>query len=165
MWFGMVIALDAFVLMPNLPEPIQPITTPSWWKGLLAGFYGAIAEEVMLRLCVATLLIWLLGRRWRDNLPTPSPALLGTAVALSALLFGLAHLPAASGVWPLEPIVVARVLILNGLLGLGFGWIYVRRGLLCAMAASLPRTCWVPLPVTALVKRALIPKLTALVIT
>ena len=53
----------------------------------------------------------------------------------AALLFGAGHLPAAAQVWPLDAIVVARVLLLNALAGVVFGWLYWKRGLEVAMLA------------------------------
>ena len=35
----------------------------------------------------------------------------------------------------LTPLVIARTLVLNGLAGVVFGWLYWRRGLLAAMVA------------------------------
>ena len=58
-------------------------------------------------------------------------------MTVTALLFGLGHLPATAVVWPLTPLVVARALLLNGLGGLVFGWLYWRRGLLAAIVAHV----------------------------
>jgi hypothetical protein len=98
--------------------------------GFLASFYGGIAEEVQLRLFFVTLLAWAMlllagGARRRWHLPV--------AVVLAALAFGLGHLPAAAQLWPLDAVVVARTLVLNGIAGLVFGWFYVRHGLESAM--------------------------------
>ena len=57
------------------------------------------------------------------------------AIVVTALVFGIGHLPATAAVLPLTPLVVARALLLNGLGGLLFGWLYWRRGLLAAMLA------------------------------
>ena len=52
-----------------------------------------------------------------------------------AVLFGLGHLPATAAMVPLTTLVVARALVLNGLAGVVFGWLYWRRDLLAAMVA------------------------------
>jgi membrane protease YdiL (CAAX protease family) len=71
------------------------------------------------------------------------------AVLLAAIAFGAGHLPAAANVWPLDAVVVARTLLLNGIAGLVFGWFYVRHGLESAMlshfAADLVLHVFAPL--------------------
>ena len=99
------------------------VPQPSPWDGFWASFYGGIAEEVMTRLGMATVLAWALAR-WLGR-----RAALAVGVAGSALLFGALHLPAAAQVWPLTVLVVARTLTLNGVLGVMFGAAYVRHGL------------------------------------
>lgn len=59
----------------------------------------------------------------------PQGPALALSVGLAALLFGAAHLPAALQIFPSSPIVVARTLVLNPVLGVPFGWMFVRRGL------------------------------------
>jgi membrane protease YdiL (CAAX protease family) len=56
---------------------------------------------------------------------------------LAAVLFGLAHLPAAAGLVSLTVAAVAAVLILNVSAGLVFGWLYWRYGVLLGIAAHV----------------------------
>jgi membrane protease YdiL (CAAX protease family) len=58
------------------------------------------------------------------------------AIAVIAVAFGLAHLPtmAAIGV-PIDALVVTRSIVLNGVGGIAFGWLYWRRGLESAMVS------------------------------
>lgn len=130
-----VIALS-LVLDPLLPEPLQPIADPgagrSALNGLLASFYGGIAEELWLRLFVMTLLVWLatgFGRR------RPHPAVFWAAIVIAAVLFGIGHLPAAAKIWGLGEMVVVRTIVLNAIAGIAFGWLYWRRGIEMAMLA------------------------------
>ena len=81
------------------------------------------------------------------NLPMPLPVIVTIQVAQSAILFaiaifgglffagrvGLGHLPATSVVVPLTPLVITRAVVLNGLLGIAFGWLYWKRGLEAAI--------------------------------
>ena len=57
----------------------------------------------------------------------------------SALLFGAGHLPTTATLMPLTPLVITRALLLNGLGGIVFGWLYWKRGLLAAMLAHFSR--------------------------
>jgi hypothetical protein len=147
----LIVAIDP-LFAPHMPESLQPLPSGGAQAqahalaGFLASFYGGIAEEVQLRLFFVTLLAWGLcllggGARLRWHLLV--------AVVLAALAFGLGHLPAAAQVWPLDAVVVARTLVLNGIAGLVFGWLYVRHGLESAMlshfAADLVLHVFAPL--------------------
>ena len=58
------------------------------------------------------------------------------AIVLVAVAFGLAHLPATAAVGlELNALVVSRAIVLNGLGGIVFGWLYWRRGLESAMVS------------------------------
>jgi membrane protease YdiL (CAAX protease family) len=54
---------------------------------------------------------------------------------LVAIVFGAAHLPLAAQLTSLTPILVTTVITLNGVVALGFGYLYWRRGLESAMIA------------------------------
>ena len=78
-------------------------------------------------------LVWL-GRfvsKTADGRPTL--AVLWIANILAAVLFGLGHLPATAALVPLTPLVVTRAIVLNGLIGVGFGYLYFKHGLESAM--------------------------------
>jgi membrane protease YdiL (CAAX protease family) len=52
-----------------------------------------------------------------------------------AIIFGLGHLPAAFKLVEPSSFEVIRVLLLNGIPGIVFGWLYWSRGLWTAMTA------------------------------
>jgi len=114
----------------------EPVTAASLFLSLLAGlFYGGILEELLLRWGLMTLLIWIGWRVVQRGQGQPRPALAWTAIVLSALLFGIAHLPALAAIVTLTPLIVVRTILLNALGGLLFGWLYWRRSLEVAMVA------------------------------
>jgi membrane protease YdiL (CAAX protease family) len=80
-----------------------------------------------------TLLAWLghFVSKTADGRPTV--AVLWIANILAAVLFGLGHLPATAALLPITPLVVLRAIVLNGLGGVIFGWLYFTRGLESAM--------------------------------
>lgn len=124
-----VVGLD-LLLLPLLPAAFDSTPKVALWQGLLASFYGGITEELLLRLGVMSVLMWLFGRAWRYKVPMPPAAgLVWLVIVLVALLFGLGHLPAAAAIGPLTALVVGRILLLNGLLGIAFGYLYWRFGL------------------------------------
>lgn len=110
-------------------------SSPAPWQGLLASLYGGVVEELQLRLGVMTLLVWLGATLTRQA--RPGPATLWTANVLTAVLFGLGHLPATAALVPLTGALVLRAVVLNGLPGLLYGWLYMRHGWLAAAGAHL----------------------------
>jgi Type II CAAX prenyl endopeptidase Rce1-like len=112
-----------------------PISTPPALLRAGALLYGAIAEEVLTRLGVLTLvgfaLAWLLGEAdWPDH-----RAALAAAIAVSSLIFAAGHLPITARLAPLTARVVLRAILLNGVAGLVFGTLYCVYGLEAAMVA------------------------------
>ena len=130
-----IVLLDLWVFAPQLaPAGSDPAALqPPAWQGLLASFYGGIVEELLMRLGLMTLLVWVGARLTRS--PIPRPAVIWTAIVITALLFGAGHLPTTAALLSLTPLVIARALLLNGIGGIVFGWLYWKRGLLAAMLA------------------------------
>lgn len=108
---------------------------PPFLAGALASIYGAINEEVLLRLFLFTLIYFLLNKVFKYK-PNKRLTLLWSTNILVALLFGIGHLPAAFDmVGSPSAFEISRMLILNGIAGIVFGWLYWSRGLWTAMAA------------------------------
>jgi hypothetical protein len=108
---------------------------PAAWKGLLASFYGGIAEEIQLRLLVMSFLAWLGSFISKTPDGKPTSVVFWIANIFAAILFGLGHLPTTSLLVPLTALVIVRAVVLNGLIGIVFGWLYQTRGLESAMIA------------------------------
>lgn len=108
--------------------PLAPV-----WQTLLAAFYGGIVEEVLLRLFLMTLFIWISMKLTRTSKPTAAG--IAGSIIVSAIIFGLGHLPITASVTQITPIVVARAVVLNGIAGIVFGWLFWKKGLESAMIA------------------------------
>jgi hypothetical protein len=132
---AVIVLLDLGVFTPGLALSGSQVSSlqPPAWQGLLASLYGGVVEELLLRLGLMTLLVWVGTRLIRS--PNVRPDVVWAAIVVSALLFGAGHLPTTATLLPLTPLVVARALLLNGLGGVVFGWLYWRGGLLAAMIA------------------------------
>ncbi len=136
-----VILLDVLVFNPLLIAELgdkaaalnQEALQPAAWKGLLASFYGGIDEEILLRLGLMSILVWLGRFVSKTEEGLPSLTVLWIANILAAILFGLGHLPATVALFPLTPLVILRAITLNGLIGIAFGYLYFRHGLEAAM--------------------------------
>lgn len=131
---GFVILALAFVFQPFMPQTPQSATLNiALWKRVLACFYGSIVEELLLRLFLMTLIAWVFWKIGLKDGKQPSHLAFWLAIAFSALLFGVAHLPTAAALWSLTPIIITRTLVLNSLLGIAFGFLYWQWGLEYAM--------------------------------
>jgi len=144
---GIVTALASMVLdrwvfapIPSVAELIRSAesgsTKPSAWQGFLASFYGAVDEEILMRLGLLSLLALALRtlarmRGAKRELALPS----GAFWIVTGVLFGLGHLPATAALAPLSAALVVRTVVLNGTAGLVFGALYRRYGLEWAMAS------------------------------
>lgn len=106
------------------------MSTPPVWARMLASIYGGINEEVLLRLFFFTLVYFLLSMS-RQNRSLK----LWTTNILVALLFGVAHLPAAFNVLMPSYFEIFRILLLNGIAGIAFGWLYWAYGFFAAAIA------------------------------
>jgi hypothetical protein len=116
-------------------ETVNVINPPAW-QGLLTSFSAGVTEETAYRLCVLSLLALLGSRIFRSQTGRPAPWQLWAAGVLSAILFGLAHLPLARQLGiPIDAIVVIRIIIHNGVPGVVYGWLFWTFGLESAMLA------------------------------
>jgi hypothetical protein len=101
-------------------------------------FYGGITEEVLLRWGLMAPLAWVgwrLSSRFGRSRDRPSAATMWGAIVLSAVLFGAGHLPAAATSFGLTPALIARIVVLNTVAGISFGWLFWQRSLETAMVA------------------------------
>ena len=102
---------------------------------IAAVIYGGVIEEVMLRLFWMTLVVFVLWKFFDRKNERPSTAILIIANMIAALLFAAGHLPATATMIGLSPMIVFRCFLLNGGLGLLFGWLYRKYGLRYSMIA------------------------------
>lgn len=107
---------------------------------LMGVLYGGLAEEVMMRWGLMSLVAWLLWtaqRRLSGVASQPSAVAMWAAVAIAALVFAAGHLPALAQSVTLTAPLVARTVLLNVLAGVAYGWLFWRKGLECAMLAHV----------------------------
>ena len=115
--------MDSYVTKPSVPYLIAMVT------------YGGIIEEVMLRLFFMTLIAFILYKIFEKKKDKPSTTILIIANIIASLLFAAGHLPLTSILFGLTPIFLFRCFLLNGGLGLMFGWLYRKCGLRYSMIA------------------------------
>jgi hypothetical protein len=112
------------------------VINPPAWQGLLTSFSAGVTEETAYRLFVLSLLALLGSRIFRSQTGRPAPKFLWAASTLSAILFGLAHLPLARQLGiPIDSIGVIRIIIHNGVPGVVYGWLFWTFSMESAMLA------------------------------
>lgn len=133
-----VFLLDQF-MRPVLPEALQASnhTEPNWLSSLTAMLYGGITEEILMRWGLMSLLVWIAWKVLKQGIALPSQRIYQGAIVLVALAFGLLHLPATAAIVPLTPLVIIRAILLNGIAGIAFGWLFWQYSLEAAMLSHV----------------------------
>lgn len=115
--------MDSYAVKPTVPYMIATVT------------YGGVIEEVMLRLFFMSVVAFILYKLFEKNKDMPSTPVLVASNIVASLLFAAGHLPATDLMFGLTPMLIFRCFLLNGGLGLAFGWLYRRHGLRYSMIA------------------------------
>ena len=125
LWFGRVseVIMESYAVKPTAAFIIGAV------------IYGGVIEEVMLRLFMMSLLAFILHKIFGKGTEKPSVAVLVAANVVSSLLFATGHLPSTAILLGITPIILLRCFLLNGGIGILFGWLYHRYGLRYAMIA------------------------------
>ena len=118
----------AFGLGPGIPDS-RPAE-------IFLGALGAgLTEEILFRLGLMTLFVWILRSIVRKQTFANSSIIIGNILA--AVLFAGAHLPplnvAISGTATLDLLI--GIVLFNSLAGISMGWLYTRYGLIAAVLA------------------------------
>jgi membrane protease YdiL (CAAX protease family) len=120
---GVIISvLDKIVF----PQSVLSSMKVPLWQRILACFYGGIAEEILMRLFLVSLVIFIIKKIFK--LEKCNSLVTWIAIIIISVLFGLGHLPITSAVVEITPIVVLRAIVLNGIGGIIFGWLYWKKG-------------------------------------
>lgn len=114
----------ALLPLAGLQSRIIKEATIPVWKWLIIAFDAATLEEILFRLFIVSFVVWLLVRFVRRD------RAIWIAIVIAALLFGAAHLNRwlAAG-----SVVVIAVMIVNGLIAIVLGLLFVRWGIEAAM--------------------------------
>jgi len=115
--------MDSYAVKPGIPYLIAMVT------------YGAVIEEVMLRLFFMSLIAFLLYKLFGKKDEKPQTVIFVVANIIAALLFATGHLPITFTLLGNSPLIIFRCFLLNGGLGLLFGYLYRKYGLRYAMIA------------------------------
>lgn len=135
---GIVLRGLDYLLQPFLPdsliEMLQPYHTLEFIVALL---YGGIVEELLMRFGVMSLFVFILWKLFDRKSAKPSNWVFILAIFISALLFALGHYDATARMTEMTAFVWFRMIFMNSLGGLLFGWIYWKHNLELAMLAHM----------------------------
>lgn len=130
---GIVIAIVVFILDKTIfhHSKLAGLHPPSW-AGLCSAIYGGINEEVLMRLFFVTLVYFLLSKLFKHK---KRSYLLWGAILIATIAFGFGHLGVAYALQKASHFEVLRIMLLNGLAGIIFGWLYCYQGFWAAAVA------------------------------
>ncbi|TGB01202.1 CPBP family intramembrane glutamic endopeptidase [Halobacillus salinus] len=131
-----LVGADRLLFTAFLPE-LEELSSSFSIVGLLMGiFYGGVVEEVMLRMFLMSLIIFLIAKvKKRINL---SDGAYWLAILITAVLFAVGHFPANIAIFgELTPVVATRALLLNGIGGIVYGYLFWRYGLVSSITAHM----------------------------
>jgi len=132
---ALVIKFGDLFFSKFIPQIIASADQIPFWKNILVPFYGGIVEELLTRLFLVSLLAWLLGKIFRVKEVVKNNSIMWVSIIVAAVLFGLGHLPATASITQITPVIVLRAILLNGIGGVVFGWLYWKKGLEYGMVA------------------------------
>jgi len=135
-----IVALDV-ALAPLVGADLAALTAAQETLGSVLAYapvrflYGGVTEELLLRYGLLSLLAFAGWKLTGSRESGPSGAVVWVAIVVSAVLFGVGHLPALAASVDLTPALVARTVLLNAIGGVVFGWLYWQHSLEAAMVA------------------------------
>ena len=124
------------ILVPQLAETAREqsagANTFSRFQLTLLSFAAGVREELVFRFGLMTLLVWIGIKLFRVR--KASALLMWTANLVAVFPFALLHSVNVLGLGiPITPGLISVILLSNGAVGLLFGWLYARYGLVAAM--------------------------------
>ncbi|WP_216827546.1 CPBP family intramembrane glutamic endopeptidase [Alkalihalobacterium elongatum] len=133
-----IIAADLFYFQHHIPLIAE--NPPAFsFNGLIAGvLYGGVIEEVLIRLFLMSLVVWVLYKLFARRKAEVPTSFYWIAIVFAAVIFAVGHFPTTQVVFgELSSILIIRSLLLNGLFGIVFGYLYWRRGIEYAMFSHM----------------------------
>lgn len=101
----------------------------------VVSFSAGITEEIMFRLGLMSLIVVVIQRFKKET--NPSAIVVWVSIIITALCFGLIHLPLSKNFSNLTLVTVSSTMIGNLITGSFFGWVYWKRGLLVAIIVHI----------------------------
>lgn len=134
---GLVICTDLFYFRNHIPQvAVMYQAKPSFAYWMASVLYGGVIEEVMLRLFLMSLIVYIAWKIFFRKEAIPPVGIIIAANIISAILFSAGHLPATIQMYgEITPMILLRCFLLNGFGGLVFGYLYRKHGIHYSMMA------------------------------
>jgi hypothetical protein len=137
---GTAIVLTSLLWTPLLPP--EAVTRISAFQGFVPLptrlLYGGITEEILLRWGFMTVAVWVAWRFFQKRTTGTNSGVYIGAIVISAMVFGIGHLPIAYGLFPtVSASLVMFVIVLNSIFGVIAGYLFWKKGLESAMIAHI----------------------------
>lgn len=130
---GLLLALPAFS-----PSSLSAVDSSVSLPLAVRLLYGGIAEEVLIRWGLMTTCLWVMWRVLQRGAGRPRIPLVAASIGLSAILFGVGHLPAAAAlVTQMDLPAVAFIVFGNAAFGVFAGYLFWKYGLESAIVAHV----------------------------
>jgi membrane protease YdiL (CAAX protease family) len=130
-----IILLGFFEIQKEFYPVAHKLSRPSKPYYALVSFSAGITEEILFRL---GLMSWIIsGIQFLKKIELPTNKMVWTGILVSALFFGLFHLPLSTNFVELTPFTIGVTMIGNCITGTTFGWIFWKRGLLVAILSHI----------------------------
>lgn len=136
---ALIVLTDHFLFKGLIPELAEVASSPSL-AGLIGGvLYGGIVEEVLMRLFLMSLVVWLTVKILRRESTEPIPNWVYiTAILFTAIVFAVGHFPFTVSLFGrLDAPLLVRGLLLNSVGGIVFGYLFWKYSLVYAIIAHM----------------------------
>lgn len=132
---GAAFVLLEYLVFGNFIESVKSSyeTKPTLEYVIASVTYGAVIEEVMLRLFFMSLIALIIQKICKREPMNDKMIIIANFVA--AILFAAGHLPATIMTIGITPMIIIRCFLMNGGFGLLFGRLYRKYGMHYAMLA------------------------------
>ncbi len=117
--FGSAALRERFAAIARSPRAF-------WWAAVA---YSGVTEEIVFRLFIVSLVVWVLRRNRLPSRRWPLSVVVWIAILVATLAFGAAHLSKWSAEISRLPSLAVSILLLNGIVGTILGYLYRRFGL------------------------------------
>jgi hypothetical protein len=138
-WLRSGLALTVLMLIVGFPLSLianmnaDAATYPFGWELLGTSFKAGVVEEILSRLFLVSLFVWLGGLFKRDAEGRPTRGVYWAAIFIAGLLFGWMHVDANLSNPAATFEGCALIMVLSSGLGICFGWLFWKLGLEWAM--------------------------------